>query len=165
MVIGLGLCPFAEQYFKTNRIHFTVSDCDEPEDLLVDLSEELQHLAAKPRAERETTLLIAPGILPDFLDFNDFAGDTERLLEKLGLTGTIQIVGFHPSFRFADVAADAPENYTNRSPYPMLHLLREESVTEVTDAMDDVMEIPKRNSLTLQRLGTAEILARLKSLN
>lgn len=163
MVIGLKLCPFAEAPFKANTIRYAVCTSNEPRDLLNDLAVELRSLAAAPRTERETTLLIAPLLLPEFLDFNDFVGIAEELNENMGYSGVIQIVGFHPQFLFAETPADAPENYTNRSPYPLLHLLREESITEVAARPEELLEIPKRNTATLRGLGIAGILERLKA--
>jgi hypothetical protein len=157
MVIGLGLCPFADSVFKTNRIRYAVCGTTEAADLLTYLSVELRSLAAAPREATETTLVIAPNTLPHFLDFNDFLGVAEELLEDLNLTGVIQLVGFHPKFQFAETPADAPENYTNRAPHPIIHLLREESVSEVAGDERAMAEIPKRNTRTLQGLGVAKI--------
>jgi hypothetical protein len=113
----------------------------------------LQTLAAADPAEVETTLLIHPNVLNDFLDYNDFLDITDAAVEELGLTGTIQVASFHPQYRFADTEADAIENYSNRSPHPMLHLLREESVERVLAAYPDAGRIPERNIETLRRIG------------
>lgn len=164
MVIGLGLCPFAEPAFKADRIRYALFGGEETSDFLMELATELQLLVSTPRQKCETTLLIAPAMLPDFLDFNDFLGVVEKLVEELSLAGVIQVVGFHPGYRFADTEFDAPENYTNRSPYPVLHLLREQSVTEVADATD-LLEIPRRNIRTLRKLGTPAILDLLKQIS
>lgn len=163
MVIGLGLCPFAEQVHKAGTVRYAVCASPETDDLLAALSEELLKLVATPRTECETTLLIAPGALPAFLDFNDFLSEVDECVESLNLAGTIQVVGFHPGYQFAGTAKDAPENYTNRSPHPLLHLLREESITEVSANADELLEIPKRNIRTLQRMGIEKILQRLKN--
>jgi uncharacterized protein len=162
MVIGLGLCPFADPVFKTGRIRFALSESNQPEDLLTQLADELKLLENAPREEIETTLLIAPAVYPDFLDFNDFLGVAEEMVNDLGLTGTVQIVGFHPKFQFAGAQQDAAENYTNRSPHPLLHLLREDSISEVASRPEELLEIPRRNSRTLQQLGIEKILQRLK---
>jgi uncharacterized protein len=164
MVIGLGLCPFADSVFKAGRVRFALCSSGDAAELLEFVSVELRALAAASRDSVETALLIAPSALPDFLDFNDFMGVVESLVEDLGLSGVIQAVGFHPGFVFAQSAPDAPENYTNRSPYPMIHLLREESIAEVAIDSSAMEEIPLRNTRTLQRLGNAQILARLKAL-
>lgn len=162
MVIGLGLCPFADKPNRDGTIRFAVCNAVEADELLLALGDELELLVRSDRNVIETTLLIAPAIHPDFLDFNDLVGDAEGEVERLGLRGTIQVVGFHPKFRFDKVAEDAPENYTNRSPYPMLHLLREISVTEAAGSFGDLAQVPKKNTATLQKLGVAGILERLR---
>ncbi len=129
IVIELNLCPFARRVFQEGLIRYVVSGADSSKALLHDLRRELKALAAAPIASFETTLLIHPSALLDFLDYNDFLDSAERQLSKMGLEGMVQIASFHPDYRFADTDADAAENYTNRSPYPMLHLLREESIT------------------------------------
>jgi hypothetical protein len=101
----------------------------------------------------------------DFLDYNDFLGDAERCVEDLGLRGVLQIASFHPDYRFASTDADAAENYSNRSPYPMLHLLREESITAVAGDPHELLEIPRRNIETLRALGVGKILDKLKALD
>src|SRR3954462_5488311 len=131
VVIGLNLCPFARRVFDAGLIRYAVTAAADAGALLDDLARELTALAAAPRAEVETTLLIHPRALADFLDYNDFLADADRLVRDLGLRGVIQIAGFHPAYQFAGTAPDAAENYTNRSPHPMLHLLREDSITEV----------------------------------
>lgn len=152
-VIGLNLCPFAKAVHVGNQIRYAVSDAQTPEALLADLARELQTLAAADPAEVETTLLIHPRALADFLDYNDFLEIADAAVEELGLTGTIQVASFHPQYRFADTEPDAIENYSNRSPYPMLHLLREESVERAVAAFPDAGRIPERNIETLRRIG------------
>jgi hypothetical protein len=154
-VIGLNLCPFAEAVHVGNQIRYAVSDAQTPEALLADLARELQTLAAADPAEVETTLLIHPHVLDDFLGYNDFLDIADAAVEELGLTGTIQVASFHPRYRFADTEPDAIENYSNRSPYPMLHLLREESVERAVAAFPDAGRIPERNIETLRRIGHA----------
>jgi hypothetical protein len=163
VVIGLNLCPFARRVFDAGLIRYAVTDAAAGAVLRDDLARELTALAAAPRAEVETTLLIHPRALADFLDYNDFLADADRLVRALGLRGVIQIAGFHPRYRFAGTAPDGAENYTNRSPHPMLHLLREESVTEVAGDPAALAAIPRRNIETLRRLGRAEVLARLRA--
>src|SRR5262245_13615518 len=131
MVIGLNLCPFAERVFQANRIRYVVSGAATETALLDDLARELTFLALAPIVEVETTLLIHPQVLQDFLDYNDFLDSAEGLLQDLGLTGVIQLASFHPQYQFADTEPDDVANYTNRSPFPMLHLLRESSVSQV----------------------------------
>ena len=152
-VIGLNLCPFAKAVHAGNQIRYAVSDAQTREALLADLGRELQMLVAADRADVETTLLIHPPVLVDFLDYNDFLDIADAAVEKLGFAGTIQIASFHPQYRFADTEPDAIENFSNRSPYPMLHLLREESVEHAIAAFPDVARIPERNIETLRSIG------------
>lgn len=161
-VIDLGLCPFAERFFKAETIRYAVTDAADEESLLRDLGRELRTLVAAPRTEIETTLLIHPNALAEFLSYNDFLDRAEALLAALALEGVVQIAGFHPRYQFADTAPDDVENYTNRSPYPMLHLLREESVSEVAGDEETLLAIPERNMETLRRLGIREIERRLR---
>lgn len=165
VVIGWNLCPFARKPFSAGRIRFTVTPATEPEELREILSQELRLLAETPLEQIETTLLIHPSALSDFLDYNDFAGDAEELLSELDLDGVIQIATFHPDYRFAGTAPDAVENYTNRSPYPMLHLLREASITAVADDPEFLEKIPERNIETLRRLGKNGVLERLRRIH
>lgn len=153
VVIGLNLCPFARAVHAGNQIRYEISDAQTPEALLADLARELQTLAAADPAKVETTLLIHPQVLGDFLDYNDFLDIADAAVEELGLTGTIQVASFHPHYRFADTEPDAIENYSNRSPYPMLHLLREESVERAVAAFADAGRIPDRNIENLRRIG------------
>jgi hypothetical protein len=164
-VIGLGLCPFARQIFEAGRIRYAISQSRDPKSLLRDLTSELQRLLASPRTEIETTLLIHPNVLRHFLAYNDFLGEVNQLLEELGLFGTVQVASFHPQYRFAGTKANAAENYTNRSPYPMLHLLRETSVSEAADKYNDMLMIPRRNSETMRKLGQEGILRLLQGLD
>ena len=152
-VIGLNLCPFAKAVHAANQIRYVLSDARTPEALLADLAHELQALVAANPAEVETTLLIHPHVLDDFLEYNDFLDIADAAVEDLGLTGTIQVASFHPQYRFADAEPDAIENYSNRSPYPMLHLLREESVERAVAALPDSSHLPERNIETLRRIG------------
>ncbi|NBB93655.1 MAG: DUF1415 family protein [Gammaproteobacteria bacterium] len=155
VVIELNLCPFAVSPWRQGRIRFRVSDASHPQQLAQDLADELQGLAASDRAECETTLLIHPRVLKDFLDYNDFLEVADRLLEALGLEGTIQVASFHPHYQFADSQADDPANCTNRSPYPMLHLLRESSIEAATATMAHPEAIYERNIETMRNLGMA----------
>jgi uncharacterized protein len=164
MVIGLNLCPFAERVFKADKICYVVTDAQDERTLLKVLAGELEALASSPIAGVETTLLIHPRALGQFRDYNDFLDVAERLVMDLGLRGTIQIASFHPDYQFADVDPGAVENYTNRSPYPMLHLLREESISRVASDPNELLEIPRRNIETLRILGQEKILERLKAI-
>jgi hypothetical protein len=152
-VIGLNLCPFARAPFVQQRLHFRVSRARSEEALLDDLREELLALHAADPLTRETTLLIHPGVLTDFLDYNDFLDAADATVLALGLEGELQVASFHPDYRFADTAADAIENCTNRSPYPTLHLLRESSIERAVETIVDTDEIYRRNIDTLRRLG------------
>jgi uncharacterized protein len=164
MVIGLNLCPFAQRVFQADKIRYVVTDAQDETALLRDLTGELKGLASAPISSVETTLLIHPRALGNFLDFNDFLSAGERRVADLSLRGTLQIASFHPAYQFAGTDPGAVENYTNRSPYPMLHLLREESISEVAGAMNDRLEIPRRNIETLKGLGRERILEKLKAI-
>ena len=150
-VIGLNLCPFAKPI--RNRIRYAVSEADTPEALRADLVDELQTLAAADPDEIETTLLIHPRVLADFLHYNDFLEVADETLEDLDLVGEIQIASFHPLYQFAGTEPDDIENYTNRSPCPMLHLLREASVEAAVEAHPDTAQINERNIETMRALG------------
>lgn len=164
-VIGLGLCPFARGVFEAGRIRYAVSRARDEDALACDLAAELRLLAASAPARVETTLLIHPQVLGDFLDYNDFVGVVERILGKLRLRGTIQVATFHPRYRFAGTEPDAAENYTNRSPYPMLHLLRETSVSEAAaGGAGEGRKIPRRNIEVMRDLGGENIRRRLRGL-
>lgn len=152
-VIGLNLCPFAKAVVVHDRLRVRVSGAREPALLLEELEAELRWLVATPLEQVETTLLVAPFICPDFLDFNDLVGDAQDVLHQLGLEGELQIADFHPRYQFAGTAEDDPGNLTNRAPYPILHLLREESIDRAVASMPDAATIYERNIALLQRLG------------
>jgi len=153
-VIGLDLCPFARAPFVQERLFFRVSRARSEEALLNDLRDELVALHAADPLVRETTLLIHPGVLTEFLDYNDFLDVADATVLELGFEGELQVASFHPDYRFADTAADAIENCTNRSPYPTLHLLRESSIERAVETIIDTDEIYRRNIETLRRLGS-----------
>ena len=165
IVIGLGLCPFARQVLDMGRIRFAVSCSRDENTLLNDLASELHLVLASPSTQIETTLLIHPFVLGNFLDYNDFLGVVDQFLKKMRLHGTIQVASFHPLYRFAETEPDAAENYTNRSPYPMLHLLRETSVSQAVDASDEALKIPRRNIESMRSLGQEKILKRLQTVD
>ncbi len=154
-VIGLNLCPFAKAVHVRGQIHYKVSRAKTPEALQCDLAQELQALVALDSDVRDTTLLIAPQCLAQFLDFNDFLAQADALLVEMALDGVIQIASFHPDYQFANTAADDITNYTNRAPYPTLHLLREASVERAVMAFPQAESIFERNMRTLERLGCA----------
>lgn len=152
-VIGLNLCPFAKAVFAKDQIRFVLSEATDADGLLTDLIAELTHLRDTPAEQTDTTLLIHPRVLTDFLDYNDFLDVADAALTALDLDGEIQVASFHPDYRFADSFDDPIENYTNRSPFPMLHLLREASVERAVDAFPDADAIIDRNMATLRNLG------------
>ncbi len=152
-VIGLNLCPFAKSVHVNQRLRYVVSQADTPEALLRELAHELLSLMRADPDEVETTLLIHPRVLTDFLDFNDFIGAADALVEDLELDGTLQIASFHPDFQFGGTEPGDVSNYTNRSPYPTLHLLRESSIERATETMADTDAIYEANMQTLERIG------------
>ena len=148
-VIGLNLCPFAKGVHAKGQIHYAVSAATDA----VALRRELTDLAAAPAEVRDTTLLMAPDCLQDFLEFNDFLGVAEDVLEELDLDGTLQIASFHPQFQFAGTDAGDVTNCTNRAPYPTLHLLREDSIDRAVQAYPEAEAIYERNMEVLEQLG------------
>lgn len=153
-VIGLNLCPFAKAVYVKEQVRFVVSRAPHLDGLLEDLDRELDFLAAAAPEEVDTTLLIHPTLLADFLDFNDFMQLAEAAVGEHGLEGVIQIASFHPAFQFEGTEPDAIGNYTNRAPFPTLHLLREASIARAVAAFPDAETIYERNIETLERLGT-----------
>jgi hypothetical protein len=154
-VIGLNLCPFAKAVQVKNQLRYVVSDANDLDALLADLRDELQALTKVDPTQIDTSLLIHPLILSNFLDFNDFLELADAILDELGLTGEIQIASFHPHYQFAGTGPEDIENYTNRSPYPTLHLLRESSIERAVATFPDASDIYSRNMDTLHRLGHA----------
>ena len=152
-VIGLNLCPFAKAVHTKEQIHYAVSAATDTEALRQDLIYELNSLLAQDPSARDTTLLIAPQVLADFLDYNDFLAEAERVLRKMKLDGIVQIASFHPDFQFGGTEADDITNYTNRAPYPCLHLLREASIDRAVAVFPEAETIFERNMQTLQTLG------------
>jgi uncharacterized protein len=152
-VIGLNLCPFAKAVHVNNRIRYVVSEATEPEALLKDLARELLALNRTDPEEVDTTLVIHPQVLTDFLDFNDFLDAADALVDELKLDGVLQIADFHPAYQFEGSEPDDIANYSNRSPYPTLHILREDSITRAVEAMPDTAAIFEGNLDTLERLG------------
>jgi hypothetical protein len=154
-VIGLNLCPFAKAVHVKDQIRYAVSRAQTADALLGALVDELGILTAADPAVIDTTLLIHPWVLADFLDYNDFLDVADAALAQLSLDGVIQVASFHPRYQFAGTAPDGIENCTNRSPYPMLHLLREASIERAVAAFPDAAEIFDRNIATLRGLGHA----------
>ncbi len=154
-VIGLNLCPFAKGVYVKNQVRFVVSEARHIDGFLEELDRELDLLAAADPAQIDTTLLVHPTLLSDFLEFNDFTVLAEAAVEEHGLEGILQVASFHPSFQFADTELDDIGNYTNRAPYPTLHLIREESLSRAVAAYPDAEAIYGRNIETLEKLGLA----------
>ena len=152
-VIGLNLCPFAKAVHARGQIRWVLSDATTPVALLETLGEELLFLRDAPAETVDTTLIVHPRVLTDFLDYNDFLDTADALVESLQLDGVLQVASFHPDYQFAGSAPDDVENFTNRSPYPTLHLLREDSVSRAVEAFPDPEVIVERNVETLRKLG------------
>jgi hypothetical protein len=153
IVIGLELCPFAKAVHVKGQIRYFVSAAETPEALLLDLLCELVTLSEADPLALDTTLLVHPRALPDFLDYNDFLTVAELALKELGLCGTLQIASFHPHYQYAGNTREDPANCVTRSPYPMLHLLREASVDRAVAAFPDASKIVNKNIATLRALG------------
>ena len=152
-VIGLNLCPFAKGVHTKGQIHYVVSHASDGRELLQDLQRELEALAEISPEKRDTTLLMAPGVMQDFLDFNDFLELADELVEAMDLAGILQVASFHPQFQFEGTEADDITNATNRAPYPTLHLLREDSIDAAVQAFPEAETIYERNMQVLQELG------------
>ena len=152
-VIGLNLCPFAKGVHVKGQIHYTVSEATDAEGVAEALHLELEALAEANPEKRDTTLLILPHALQDFLDFNDFLEIADAMIEELDLGGILQVASFHPQFQFDGTDVDDVTNCTNRSPYPTLHLLREDSIDKAVEAFPEAESIFERNMETLENIG------------
>lgn len=152
-VIGLNLCPFAKVVHKKRQIRYVLSEATTSEDLTLQLISELNFLNRTDAQKVDTTLIIHPLVLNDFWDFNDFLGVADRTIVNLELCGVFQIASFHPQYQFAGTQPDDISNFTNRSPYPTLHLLRESSLTKAIDSYPGVEDIPGNNIKKLNDLG------------
>lgn len=151
LVVDMNLCPFAKRELVKERVRFAITAATTEAQLLAALRAELERLQSDPSVE--TTLLIHPQVLQDFRDYNQFLDAADGLLVDMQLDGIYQIASFHPHYQFAGTAADDAENYTNRTPYPLLHLLREDSLERAIASYPDVDGIPERNIALMQRLG------------
>ena len=152
-VIALNLCPFAKAVHTKAQIHYVVSAATDGRELLQDLQRELEALAEIAPDQRDTTLLMAPVCLGDFLDFNDFLEVVDELIDAMDLGGILQVASFHPQFQFAGTEPDDVTNCTNRAPYPTLHLLREDSIDRAVEAFPEAEAIFERNIEVLEELG------------
>lgn len=152
-VIGLNLCPFAKSVYVKEQVRYAISEATTLEDALADLETELRALEAADPQQVDTTLVIYPRVFADFVDYNDALFFADRLVQQLRLDGVLQIASFHPEYRFEGSEADDIENYTNRAPYPILHLLREDSIARAVNAFPDASAIYEKNQETLRRLG------------
>jgi len=152
-VIGLNLCPFAKSVHVKKQIRYAVTGAQTADELLSELEHELQTLAETDPATLDTTLLIHPQAMTDFIDFHFFLAEADAALKNLGFDGVFQIASLHPHYEFAGSEPDDIENYTNRSPYPTLHLLREASIDRAVAAFPDAADIFERNIELMQRLG------------
>ena len=154
-VIGLNLCPFAKAVHVKAQVHYAVCLSEAPADILRDLDHELSALVERTASERETTLLMIPRGFADFLEFNAFVARCHRQLRRSGLEGQIQLADFHPDYVFADAEPQDPGNFSNRAPYPTLHLLREDSIARAVEAFPDPEDIYEENIRRLRQLGAA----------
>lgn len=152
-VIGLNLCPFAKAVHVKQQIRYVVSEAQTPDALLDELERELAFINAADPQQVDTTLLIVPQQFEEFLDFFFFLNEADALLKRMELEGVLQIASFHPQFEFAGNDPEDIANYTNRSPYPTLHLLREASLDRAVAAFPDAADIYERNIETLEKLG------------
>jgi len=161
VVIGLNLCPFAKREMVNNSVRFIVTAAETQQQLLVGLQNEMELLLVDDAVE--TTLLIHPQVLQSFSDYNQFLSGADDLLRELDLEGIFQVASFHPSYQFAGTEPGDAQNYTNRSPYPMLHLLREESLEHAIANHPDSGLIPKRNVAQISNLGGARMRSLLRA--
>jgi len=152
-VIGLNLCPFAKAVYVKEQVRYVVANATTPEQLLETLMDELQHLSDTDAAKIDTTLIIHPFVLGDFEDYNEFLDVADAALEDMQLDGELQVASFHPLYQFADTDINDISNYTNRAPYPILHLLREESIERAVEAFPQAEDIFEKNIETMEQLG------------
>ncbi len=156
-IIEHDICPFARRPWSRNLLRIIVVEDKEEEQLTKNLLQALEELVSTPRKELETSLVVIPNQFESFDDFWSYCEWVQELLEESGVSGLLQVVGFHPAFRFAESEFEDQANYVNRCPYPLLHLLREESVTEAVAQYPDISAIPERNALYLRRLSKATL--------
>jgi hypothetical protein len=152
-VIGLNLCPFAKAVYVKEQVRYVVSSATTPEALLETLMDELQRLSDSDPDKVDTTLLIHPFVLNDFEDYNEFLDVADAAVEDMNLEGELQVASFHPDYQFADSDVNDISNYTNRAPYPILHLLREDSIARAVEAFPEAADIFEKNIETMEKLG------------
>ena len=165
VVIGLNFCPFAAKPRRNEQVRFVTSEASSEESLLTDLQDELTFLDQTPPSEIETTLLIVPEMLTDFYDYNQFLDLVDELLARFEWEGVFQVASFHPDYCFADAESDSVENLTNRSPYPILHIIREESIENALENITEPDEIYKRNIQTMKKLSVDQMKTLFPHLN
>ena len=154
-VVGMNLCPFAKRELLNNRIRFVTTRAVTEEQLMMSLEDELELL--NNDSSIETTLLIHSNVLQDFYDFNQFLNYADQLIFEMGLEGTYQIASFHPSYQYAGTNPEDPENYISRSPFPMLHLLREPSLERAIAGYPDIDQVPVRNVALMNTMGPGKL--------
>lgn len=152
-VIGLNLCPFAKSVYVKDQVRIAICQAQDRHALTAQLYEELQLLASTPAQQTDTTLLVVPCMFEQFSDFNDYLDIAEAVLDELELVGEVQLASFHPFYQFANTEPDDLSNYTNRAPYPILHLLREDSLDKAAEQYPDASVIFQRNVAVVQELG------------
>ena len=151
-IIQYNLCPFAKKPFVQNKISYIVYESEDLEELATILQQTFTDLQTISRSSLETTIIILPNLLQNFNDYLAFLEVANRLIFALRLEGIIQIASFHPNYQFAGTNKEDVTNYTNRSPFPLIHLLREDSVTEAVTHYEDIEEIPERNMELMRQL-------------
>ena len=165
IVIKHNFCPFAAKPFRQNKIAYAVSNATNETDLVDDLVNEIARLRDASTDGIETSLLIIPDCLNDFGEYNQFLDIVDAILEEMDLVGEIQVASFHPDYHFADLMPNDVRNYTNRSIFPMLHLIREDSIETARDTHPDVDSIPEKNMALLEEIGLSEIKKQISSIN
>jgi uncharacterized protein len=154
-VIGFQLCPFAAREWQNNRVRISICEAVSPNDLIQHLADEIERIVKDENIE--TTLVVHPFVLAEFEDFNEFLDIADQLIETLDLDGVLQWASFHPDYQFADSEQDDPENYTNRSPYPVLQILREESLSRAIDKHPDIDQVPIDNMNLMRDMGREKL--------
>ncbi|MEH6589391.1 MAG: DUF1415 domain-containing protein [Halioglobus sp.] len=163
-VVGFNLCPFARPYLNTDQLRISVCEATSPDELRRAFLSELDVLQRSTEEEAATSLLVMPNALADFGQYLDFLDEAQDLLESCSLEGMFQLASFHPDYCFEGESPDAEGNYTNRAPYPVIHLLRENMLTRVLADFPEPEAIPGKNVEAMERMGLAQLEARWKKL-